>query len=449
MAELKQKQSLSHSLSPQQILQTLILQLNSMSLEQKVIDELESNPLLDQPESIQENDEEELKEDKEVDYEDDPDEYEPRNVYNNQSENFEIPIVQQLDFLEDLSQQLNEFDLEEKEQNIAEEIIWNLDENGYLAIDTILISDRLGTSEDEVERILFLVQQLNPAGIAARNLQECLILQLKGEGYKIHKNIINNLFDEFVNHKYDKILEELKIEKDELKKVIEDIKKLNPYPGEGKIKPQNDTVIPDLIVSNENSKWKIIVNQSPITDLSINENYLEILNQQKISKDTQKFLKQKLDSASWLIKAIEQRQLTLTSVMNEIIKNQPDFFNGDISTLKPMKLKDIADKLEMDISTISRSTRNKYVDTPYGIFELKSFFSNKFDTESGEQVSTKQIKNMLKQLINNEVKDKPFTDTDLANQLKLKGYPIARRTVAKYREQLKFPSARLRRQLIN
>ena len=204
-----------------------------------------------------------------------------------------------------------------------------------------------------------------------------------------------------------------------------------------------------LIVSNENSKWKIIVNQSPITDLSINENYLEILNQQKISKDTQKFLKQKLDSASWLIKAIEQRQLTLTSVMNEIIKNQPDFFNGDISTLKPMKLKDIADKLEMDISTISRSTRNKYVDTPYGIFELKSFFSNKFDTESGEQVSTNKIKNLLKQLINNEVKDKPFTDTDLANQLKLKGYPIARRTVAKYREQLKFPSARLRRQLIN
>ena len=167
MAGLKQKQSLSHSLSPQQILQTLILQLNSTSLEQKVIDELESNPLLDQPESIQENDEEELKEDKEVDYEDDPDEYEPRNVYNNQSENFEIPIVQQLDFLEDLSQQLNEFDLEEKEQNIAEEIIWNLDENGYLAIDTILISDRLGTSEDEVERILLLVQQLNPAGIAA------------------------------------------------------------------------------------------------------------------------------------------------------------------------------------------------------------------------------------------------------------------------------------------
>ena len=193
MAVLKQKQSLSQYLSPQQILQTLILQLNSTSLEQKVIDELESNPLLDQPESIQENDEEELKEDKEVDYEDDPDEFEPRNVYNNQSENFEIPIVQQLDFLEDLSQQLNEFDLEEKEQNIAEEIIWNLDENGYLAIDTILISDHLGISEDEVERILFLVQQLNPAGIAARNLQECLILQLKGEGYKTHKNIINNL----------------------------------------------------------------------------------------------------------------------------------------------------------------------------------------------------------------------------------------------------------------
>jgi RNA polymerase sigma-54 factor len=181
----------------------------------------------------------------------------------------------------------------------------------------------------------------------------------------------------------------------------------------------------------------------------LNKNYLGTLEQKSVAGDTKKFLKQKLDSATWLIKAIEQRHSTLTAVMSEIINNQPDFFNGDISLLKPMKLKDIANKLKLDISTISRSTRNKYVDTPYGIYELKSFFSNKYDTVSGDQVSTKLIKNLLKELIDDEVKDEPLTDTDLANQLKLKGYPLARRTVAKYREELKLPAARLRRQIIN
>jgi len=447
MAELKQKQSLSHSLSPQQILQALVLQLNSTNLEQKVVDELESNPLLEQPESMEENETLESKD--EVDYEDDPDEYEPGNIYSNNKNNQEIPIAEQLDFLQGLSQQLNEFNLSDQEQSIAEEIIWNLDENGYLAVDIVLISDRIGVSEAKVEKILFMVQKLNPPGIGARNLQECLTLQLQGKNYDLHRNIIDNHFDDFVNHKYDKILNSIKIEEVELKQIIEHIKKLNPYPGEGKIKSQNDTVIPDLIVSNESGKWKIIINDSWITGLSLNENYLGILEQKSVARDTKKFLKQKLDSATWLIKAIEKRQITLTAVMSEIINNQPDFFNGDISLLKPMKLKDIADKLKMDISTISRSTRNKYVDTPYGIFELKSFFSNKYNLASGDQVSTKLIKNLLKKLIDDEIKDEPLTDTDLANQLKLKGYPLARRTVAKYREELKLPAARLRRQIIN
>jgi len=447
MVELKQKQSLSHSLSPQQILQALVLQLNSTNLEQKVIDELESNPLLEQPESMEENEPLESKD--EVDYEDDPDEYEPGNIYSNNRKNQEIPIAEQLDFLQHLSQQLNEFNLSDKEQNIAEEIIWNLDENGYLAVDIVLISDRIGVSEADVEKILFMVQKLNPPGIGARNLQECLTLQLVGKDRDLHRKIINNHFDDFVNHKYDKILNSIKIGKVELKQIIEDIKKLNPYPGEGKLKSRNNTVIPDLIVSNESGKWKIVINDSWITGLSLNKNYLGTLEQKSVAGDTKKFLKQKLDSATWLIKAIEQRHSTLTAVMSEIINNQPDFFNGDISLLKPMKLKDIANKLKLDISTISRSTRNKYVDTPYGIYELKSFFSNKYDTVSGDQVSTKLIKNLLKELIDDEVKDEPLTDTDLANQLKLKGYPLARRTVAKYREELKLPAARLRRQIIN
>ena len=201
--------------------------------------------------------------------------------------------------------------------------------------------------------------------------------------------------------------------------------------------------------SFEKNEWKITINDSWITDLSINRDYLDMMGKNTISKDTKLFLNQKFDSANWLIKAIEQRHKTLTSVMNEIIKYQPNFFNGDISSLKPMKLKDIADKLNMDISTISRSTRNKYVDTPFGLFELKSFFTKSYGSDGGEDVSTKVIKDLLKQLIKTEVKQKPLTDANLADELKLKGYPIARRTVTKYREELKFPSARQRRQITN
>ena len=237
------------------------------------------------------------------------------------------------------------------------------------------------------------------------------------------------------------------MKKDQLENIIKDIKKLNPYPGEGKIKNYKDTIIPDLLVSYEKNKWKIIVYDSWVSDLTINKNYLEMAEQTSISKDTKKFLKEKYDSASWLIKAIEQRNQTLKAVMSEIIESQPDFFNGDFSVLKPMKLKDIADKLNMDISTISRSTRNKYVDTPYGLFELKFFFSKSFESNDGKNVSTKVIKDLLKQLIETEVKQKPLTDTAIANELKLKGFPIARRTVAKYREELKFPVARQRRQI--
>ncbi|MEC7981170.1 MAG: RNA polymerase factor sigma-54 [Candidatus Neomarinimicrobiota bacterium] len=445
MSQLKQKQSQNQSLSPQQILQTLVLQLNSTTLEQKVLDELESNPLLESVDPILEDQKQE--EDNDVDFEEDPDEFEPGNVYSNEKSIDDIPIEEQLDFLQGLSQQLSELNLTDKQKDVAEEIIWNLDQNGYLALDLILIADRFNISEQSAEKVLRKVQQLDPPGIGARNLQECLLLQLNKKNQEYHRIIVKDHFDLFINHNYDSILKILSLKKDQLENIIKDIKKLNPYPGEGKIKNYKDTIIPDLLVSYEKNKWKIIVYDSWVSDLTINKNYLEMAEQTSISKDTKKFLKEKYDSASWLIKAIEQRNQTLKAVMSEIIESQPDFFNGDFSVLKPMKLKDIADKLNMDISTISRSTRNKYVDTPYGLFELKFFFSKSFESNDGKNVSTKVIKDLLKQLIETEVKQKPLTDTAIANELKLKGFPIARRTVAKYREELKFPVARQRRQI--
>ena len=447
MPTIKQKQSLNQSLSPQQILQTLILQLNTNSLEDKVFEELESNPLLEHSDGSDEEENFDSKDD--LDYEDDPDEYEPHNIYSNESNKDDIPIAEQLDFLQDLSRQLNEFNLSKGDESIAEEIIWNLDENGYFTLDVILIADRLNVSSEKVEEILFLVQKLNPPGIGARNLKECLILQIPEKKYENHRMILSEYFDDFVNHKYEKIIDALGIQNEELRIIINDIKKLNPYPGEGKLKGRNDSVVPDLIITLENNKWKISVNDSWVSNISLNTNYLEAIKNKKSSKETKKYLSQKFDSATWLIQAIEQRQSTLTRVMEEIINNQPNFFNGETSTLRPMKLKDIANKLNMDISTISRSTRNKYVDTPYGIFELKSFFSGKLNSPNGEEVSVKLVKNLLKQLIHDEVKQEPLTDTDLAIKLKEKGYPIARRTVAKYREELKLPVARLRRQLTN
>ena len=447
MPAIKQKQSLNQSLSPQQILQTLILQLNTNSLEDKVFEELESNPLLEHSDGSDQEENFDSKD--EIDYEDDPDEYEPHNIYSNESNKDDIPIAEQLDFLQDLSKQLNEFNLSKGDESVAEEIIWNLDENGYFTLDAFLIADRLNVSIEKVEEILFLVQKLNPPGIGARNLKECLILQIPEKKYENHRMVLSEHFEDFVNHKYEKIVDALGIHNEELHKIIDDIKKLNPYPGEGKLKGHNDSVIPDLIITLENNKWKISVNDSWVSNISLNTKYLESIKNKKSSKETMKYLSQKFDSATWLIQAIEQRQSTLTRVMEEIINNQYDFFYGDTSSIRPMKLKDIANKLNMDISTISRSTRNKYVDTPYGIFELKSFFSGKLNSDNGEEVSTKLVKNLLKQLIEDEVKQEPLTDTDLAVKLKEKGYPIARRTVAKYREELKLPVARLRRQITN
>ena len=448
MTTLIQKQSLRQSLSPQQVIQANILQLNISVLEKKILDELESNPLLES--SVTEDESVEGLDDleSEVEYDQDPDEFEPSNIYDNKNfQDREIPIRDQLDFIEGLVQQLDAYKFNNWQRDVAEEILWNLDENGYLAVDIVLIADRYERTDKEVLSVLEKIQQLDPPGIAARDLQECLKIQLIDKQDTTVFHIVMNYFDDFANHRYEKIKKELNIDDSTLSKVIDEIAKLDPYPGKGKIGKESETVIPDLLIVQQDGKWKIIINDSNIPELSISNEYLSMLGKGDISSDTKKYLKEKFDSASWFIQAIQQRHDTLSKVMQSIIERQSNFFEGEIENLIPMKLQDIADDIKMDISTISRSTRGKYVDTPYGIFELKSFFSDGYIINSGEEVSTNTIKDLLKQLIDAEDKKTPLTDTNLTKELNRKGYPVARRTVAKYREQLHFPVARLRRQL--
>ena len=448
MTTLIQKQSLRQSLSPQQVIQANILQLNISVLEKKILDELESNPLLES--SVTEDESVEGLDDleSEVEYDQDPDEFEPSNIYDNKNfQDREIPIRDQLDFIEGLVQQLDAYKFNNWQRDVAEEILWNLDENGYLAVDIVLIADRYERTDKEVLSVLEKIQQLDPPGIAARDLQECLKIQLIDKQDTTVFHIVMNYFDDFANHRYEKIKKELNVDDSTLSKFIDEIAKLDPYPGKGKIGKESETVIPDLLIVQQDGKWKIIINDSNLPELSISNEYLSMLEKSDISSDTKKYLKEKFDSASWFIQAIQQRHDTLSKVMQSIIERQSNFFEGEIESLIPMKLQDIADDIKMDISTISRSTRGKYVDTPYGIFELKSFFSDGYIINSGEEVSTNTIKDLLKQLIDAEDKKTPLTDTNLTKELNRKGYPVARRTVAKYREQLHFPVARLRRQL--
>lgn len=449
MPQLRQSLQLRQTLSPQQVLQASLLQLNALNLEQKILDELEQNPLLEQVEpQTEEAVEKEAEQERELDFEEDPDEYEPANIYDHRQEIKDIPIPERKDFVEDLVQQLDIYDFQDWERAVAEEILWNLDEKGYLVVELLLIADRFERSENEVEAVLAKVQVLDPPGIAARNLQECLLIQLRDQKTSLIYEIIEKYFDDFANHRYEILQREMDISKETLAKAIEKITHLNPRPGEGKIADKSFTVVPDLLAVKRDGKWVVIVNDINIPELNISNEYVVFMKQPDLTRETKKYLKEKYDSAAWFIQAIEQRRQTLTNVMLEIIDHQPEFFTGNIRSLRPMKLQDIADDIGMDISTISRSTRGKYVDTSYGIFELKSFFTEGYKLESGEEISTQKIKDVLKELIERENKEHPHTDTKLATKLKIEGFPVARRTVAKYREQLNLPVARLRRQLV-
>ena len=442
---LKQIQAQKQKLAPKQVLNARLLQLNIVNLEQTILKELEQNPTLEQVDSDQEQitDSEEINpiEDMDVSVED---------MYSNESnyfineQNKEIPIPDQNTFSEKLIDQLQYIELDANEREIAEEIIWNTNERGYLDTDLVLIADRYNLLEEEIEPILYKVQRLEPKGIGSRNLKECLMIQLEDKKTSLPYSIVNKSFDDFMNKRYDKIKDRLKCTSRELHAAVESISNLNPRPGEG-YRDRFQTVIPDLIVREDGDDWVITTNDSGLPELRISRLYKDQLKSDKFEGDAKKFIKDKIDSAQWFIEAIQQRRVTMVNVMYSIIKFQPEWFSGNMDFLRPLKLQDIAEHINMDISTISRSTRGKFADTPYGIFELKHYFSDSIKLADGSIISTYIIKRSLEKIICSEKKDSPFNDDTLVKKLSEEGYPLARRTIAKYRDQLGYPVARLRK----
>ena len=443
MSKLEQRLEQKQVPQPRQILQATILQLNTVNLEERILEELETNPALDQIEGTSEP-EEETTDEEDLDWEQDND-YEPPNVYE-KKEYIDMPIPQKKDFVEYLADQLNLCDFSVQERLVAEEIIYNLDENGYLTMDVELISDRFEMDLVDLLPVLKKVQTFEPQGIAARDLQECLLIQIDKSEHAAAYKLVNEFFDDVANHRYEHLAEKAGYSKIELKAALEVISHLNPKPGEGHEDVETISVIPELVVYERENNWVIVVNDSWLPDVQVSREYVDML-AGELDKKAKSFIKKKVDNAIWFVDAISERRKTLTNVMQEIIKRQPEFFRGNVDQLRPMKLQDIADELELDVSTVSRSTRGKYVDTTYGIFELKSFFTEGIVTSSGEEISTMQIKQLLKGLLDEEDKRRPYTDDKLKELLNEHGYPVARRTVAKYREQFHVPVARLRKQI--
>ena len=443
---LKQELQLKQALSPQQIIEATLLQLNNSNLEKIILEELEKNPILEPAEIVEEV--QNSTDSEGVNNEDWEDDYEPANIYEPKRDKKNLPIPDQTNFLEKLIDQLNEIDLAEWERSVAEEIIYNLDEHGYLSVDLFLIADRFGKDESEIEHILSVVQHFDPPGLGSRNLQECLMIQLDNDKNSITYKIIRDYFDDFVNKRYNRICEKGRISNNDLSAVIDIVSKLNPRPGESSHFTKDDTIIPDLIVNKRSNQWEIIVNDNWIPSLQISKIYHKMIDDlDSQTTKAKKFLKHNYTSAKWFIQAVEQRRETLVNVMNEIINRQSEFFKGNIEELRPMKLQDIAESINMDISTISRATRGKYVETPYGIYELKHYFTESITLNDGKEISTHQVKLALKELIKDEDKHNPLSDEELKDKLIKLGYPVARRTVAKYRDQLQLPVARLRKEL--
>ncbi len=444
---LKQLQTQKQKLAPRQILQARLLQLSSINLEQAIVEELEQNPLLEQVEpedqQIDEKKDDSPIDDIDVSMED---MYSDESTYYLSEQKKEMPLPERRNLLEDLIDQLKDSNMTELEKEISEEIIWNTNERGFLDTDLILIADRFELLEEEIEPILQKVQRLDPKGVGSRNLRECLMIQLEANNSSLAFNLVDNYFEDFMHKRYEKIISKLQCSKKELHDAIAEISYLNPHPGEG-YRDKFQTVIPDLIIVEENNDWVITTNDGGIPELRISQDYEHKLNGNALSKDAKRFIKSKMDSANWFIEAIQQRRSTLVHVMRSIIKFQPEWFGGDTEYLRPLKLQDISDEIGMDISTISRSTRGKYVDTPYGIFELKHFFTDSIKLNDGLEIGTYVIKRSLDKIINSENKQKPLSDDELVIELDQRGYNLARRTVAKYRDQLGYPVARLRKEI--
>lgn len=474
------QQRLLQKLSPQQIQVIKLLEIPTMQLEQRIKSELEENPILelvegDQTEESYDDDSDESKGDDEFSLEDYMNEEDipnyrlATNNYSKDDKQVDIPYSSGISFHDSLIEQLGLSDLKDDEQLVAEYIIGNIDEDGYLRRDLLSISDDLAFHRNidvplkDLERYLEIIQDFDPPGVGARDLQECLLLQIlrkKGKDSTcLAAKILQDNFEEFTRKHYDKIIRKYDISEEELKEAIDEILKLNPKPGSSYSNPMsksNQVIVPDFLLDLQEGELQLSLNQKNVPDLQLSSTYLELLksysdNKTMVSKDRKEavmFMKQKLDSAKWFIDAIRQRQQTLMLTMSEIIRFQREFFQeGDETKLKPMILKDIADVTGLDISTISRVSNSKYIQTHFGIYPLKYFFSEGMQTDTGEEVSTREIKKILQECIANEDKRHPVTDEKLALILKEKSYIVARRTVAKYREQLGIPVARMRKEL--
>jgi RNA polymerase sigma-54 factor len=327
-------------------------------------------------------------------------------------------------------------------------VLGNLDEQGYLTIEPMLISDRIQVEEEEVLDVMHLIQRLDPPGLASVNMQDCLLAQAEVRNENnVAIEILRDYFDDFVNHRYEKIMENISCSKDDLNEAMEFIARLNPSPRDDQALTKQNIVVPDIAVEDRNGKFYVVVQDGTLPEIRVSKAYINMLNDHKDQKDVRNFIKKKLESATWFVDAVEQRKMTIQRVMESIIKRQPDYFHSEKRRLQPMILKDIANDIEMDISTVSRVTNGKYVQLPWEIKELKTFFSEGIKTDAGDDVSNTQVKTRLKEIIDNEDKQNPIGDEELTNRLKDEGYKIARRTITKYREQLKFPTARLRRKI--
>lgn len=446
-ARLKQLQTQKQKLAPKQVLQAKLLQLNTINLEQAILQELEQNPLLEQAE----HDESQLSEEIEeapIDDIDVPleDMYSDESLYYLSEEKKEMPLPDRQTLIEKLIDQLSYTEMNDFECEVAEEILWNTNERGYLDTDLVLIADRYDLLEEEVEPILKNIQRLDPKSIGSRNLKECLSIQLEDEKDSLAYRIVNNYFDDFMHKRYEKILEKLDCDQNSLHNAIAQITNLNPRPGEG-YRDKFQVIIPDVIVQEEDDDWLITTNDSGVPELRISKIYEEQLDNGKLKGDAKKFIKEKIDSANWFIEAVHERRITLVNVTQAIIAFQPEWFSGDMDYLRPLKLQDIADKINMDISTISRSTRGKFADTPYGIFELKYYFTDYIELKNGKLLGTFVIKKALEKIIEKENKQDPLSDESLVSKLETLGYNLARRTIAKYRDQMGYPVARLRKEI--
>ncbi len=482
-------QKLLQKLSPQQIQLMKLLQLPTVALEQRIKEELEINPALEEGEENNEEDQkDEIDEDDAGLFEDGTENAETKDDdfalgdYMNEDEGYsykehvnnssadderrEMPLAQGPGFHDLLLSQLGLQPIDDHHYNVGAYLIGNMDEDGYMRrelaaiVDDIMFSQNISTNEEELKEMLELIQTFDPPGVGARDLQECLLLQLQRKVPKTAQivmamRIVQEHMEEFSKKHYDKISRRLGIDDDSLKLVIKEITHLNPRPGSSASDSSRNVqdVIPDFVVSNNEGKLDLTLNDRNMPDLRVSGMYSNMLQEyarskDKSSKEAVTFIKQKIDSAKWFMDALRQRQQTLLLTMEAILEYQYEYFlEGDETKLKPMILKDIADRVGLDISTVSRVANSKYVQTQMGTFLLKSFFSESLSTDSGEEVSTREVKKILSDVIAGEDKKKPVTDDRLAKILKEKGYNIARRTVAKYREQLDIPVARLRKEL--